>query len=284
MQTDGNRLRNENNMVIQMASPTSLPFDVEKDLNGYNKVYITKQFNLFRTFHCCEFLGGDYIVYGLLPDGDKKILFTAKKHYKCCDFCNDCVINCCLCQYVCCNKILYQMDYQRNNLNFYTQGVNLVKGCYFCNCSLCCRFCGVGSILFLRENISPDDPDIRVGKQKGQTIKQGCLFCQDRVIKYIDERGVEGHTLRLKAFDVFLNSIPCSCTRCQDIEISIENANGVKTGSICVPNGCCSTKVEDICHIPGAYFEVNFPPNISSAQKFQIIAEAVHFNCSIPII
>ena len=78
MQTDGNRLANENNMVIKMASPTSLPFDVEKDLNGYNKVYITKQFNLFRTFHCCEFLGGDYIVYGLLPDGDKKFYLYLK--------------------------------------------------------------------------------------------------------------------------------------------------------------------------------------------------------------
>lgn len=280
MKSEANRLGNEQNMVIQMGSPSSLPFDVENDLNGFNKVYIAKQFNLFRTFHCCEFLGGDYIVYGLLPDGDKKILFTSKKHYKCCDICNDFVINCCFCQYVCCDKILFQMDYQRNNLNFYTQGINLVKGCFFCDC----RFCCLGSILMLRENISPDNPDIHVGKQKGQTVKQGCLFCQDRVIKYFDEKGVEGHTLRLKAFDVFLNSIPCSCTRCQDIEISIENATGVKTGKIYVPNGCCSSKVEDICHIPGAYFEVIFPPNISSAEKFQIIAEAIHFNCSVPLI
>ena len=208
MKSEANRLGNEQNMVIQMGSPSSLPFDVENDLNGFNKVYIAKQFNLFRTFHCCEFLGGDYIVYGLLPDGDKKILFTSKKHYKCCDYCNDCVIPFGCCCYVCCDKIVFQMDYQRNNLNFYTQGAYLVKGCFFCDCRAYCH----GSVLMLRENISPDNPDINVGKQKGQTVKQGCLFCQDRVIKYFDEKGVEGHTLRLKAFNVFLNSIPCSCT------------------------------------------------------------------------
>ena len=59
----------------------------------------------------------------------------------------------------------------------------------------------------------------------------------------------------------------------------IEDGNGSQTGTIEVPNGSCSKKVEGTCCLlPGNHYVVNFPPSSTSTEKFQIIADLIHFD------
>ena len=133
--------------------------------------------------------------------------------------------------------------------------------------------------LYLRENSQPDNPDYNVGVKKGTTVSnKSCFSCQDKTVVYYSETGEKGHTLRLDCCELLKLSIPCFCTRCKDINISIENKDGLVVGNILVPNGFCSAKVDSMCQVPGTYFEINFPQNISALEKFQIITEAVHYD------
>ena len=98
--------------------PKEIPLDVFTELAGYTKIFITRQYDPFRIFHrCCDNIGCDFIVYGLLPEGDKKILFTIRHHYECCEPRNI-EISCCLCDIILNDKIIIQFDYRRNNNNF----------------------------------------------------------------------------------------------------------------------------------------------------------------------
>ena len=278
--------------VVQIVNlPMKLPFDVSNELSNYNRAFITRNADYFRTFHCCELPMFDYNVFGELPDGHKVLLFTVRFHFKCCDCCNDCSIYCCLGEYVCCDKIIFQLDYRVNNKNFYTQGLNLQKGCYCCkcqcfNCCNCLGCCNSYRILYLRENLDPDNPDFNVGIKKGSTLDNIRCCCCDKVVKYISQEGIEGHTLRLDCCEICKRSCPCtaSCSRCYDLEIAIDNPSGQKVGNIFIPNGCCSTKVENCCYYPANHFEINFPKDATSLEKFQIIAEVVHFNLSTGLI
>ena len=268
---------------------SGLPFNVENDLNLFAQVFVTKDIDYFRSVCCCEFLNKDYIVYGLLPDGDKKILFTSRKHFQCCRCCENCSISCCcgLCEYMCRNSIVFQMDYNRNGATFYTQGFNIQKGCYCCKCFLC-RNCCCFTKLYLRENIVPDNPDPNVGEKKGKTIfKQCCCCCADAVVDYTNQLKIKGHSIRLTCCEMCLHSNCCFiCCRCKDIEISIEDPNGKKTGKIIIPNGCCSDRLPDGSRwmFPHHYYEINFPAGITSAEKFQIIAEAIHLDLQLRIL
>ena len=129
------------NSPIIFKRNLALPFDVENDLNNFSQVFIAKELDIFRSMHCFDGLKKDYIIYGQLPDGDKKILFTSREHFQWCHCCDDCTITCCLCEYICCDRIIFQMDYKRNGANFYTQGFNIQKGCYFCKCYCCHSLC-----------------------------------------------------------------------------------------------------------------------------------------------
>lgn len=72
---------------------------------------------------------------------------------------------------------------------------------------------------------------------------------------------------------------------CRDIEIAIESPNGVKTGNIIMPNGCFSERAnKGLCFCPNHHFEVNLPPQITSAEKFQIIAEAIHLDLKLGLL
>ena len=282
---------------IEPIKNLALPFDVETDLSQFTRVYISKDFDCFRSMHCFEVMNRDYIVYGLLPDGDKKLLFTSRRHFKCCNFCEDCSISCFLCEYKCCNSIVFQMDYKRNGAPFYTQGVNIQRGCYCCKCYCCiccncCCCCFLHSILYLRENIDPDNPDFNVGKRKGQTLHtQCCGCCSDSVVEYTSQEGLKGHSIRLACCEVFKHYfIPsfliCNLLCSKDIEIAIESPNGLKTGIINMPNGCFSERKEinSLCFLPNHHYEINFPPEISSAEKFQIIAETIHLDLAIGLL
>ena len=165
--------------------------------------------------------------------------------------------------------------------------MNLQKGFYCCKCIFChfCNCCCVYTYrtLFLRENLDPDNPDFNVCIKKDSTVDiERCCCCQDKVVKYISQEGIEGHTLRLDCCEILKRTCVCtaSCTRYYDLEIAIDNPGGQKVGNIFIPNGCCSTRVENCCYSPMNHFEINFPKDATSFEKFQIIAEAIHFNFS----
>ena len=289
-------------IVLIVNQNLGLPFDVESELNLFPKVFITKGLDFFRSYHCSEEKNRDYVVYGLLPDGDKKILFTSREHYKYCPFCDNCSIPlCCGCEYVCCNRIVFQMDYKRNGASFYTQGFNVQKGCYCCkcyyindccNCCNCCNCCCGNfnfqkKILFLRENIDPDNPDFDVGVKKGQTAYIHC--CGDSITEYRSLEGLKSHSLRLRCCEAFTHNCKCICClpcRCKDVEIDIEDQNGLKNGNIIVPNGCYSERkeIDSMCYSPNHYYEINFPPGITSGEKFHIITQAIHLDLQLGIL
>ena len=76
-----------------------------------------------------------------------------------------------------------------------------------------------------------------------------------------------------------LNLLLCFCG-CNDIEMSIEKPKGFKTGNIIIPNGIFSQRkeVDNCCFLPRHHYEVNFPAGIASEEKFQIIAQVIHFD------
>lgn len=257
-----------------------LPFDVSTDLNQFSKIFVDVNFDNFRIIHCCErcIPSFDFIVYGELPDGDKKIIFTCSKHNQCCKCCDNCIISTCLCDYICCNSIVFQMDYKRNNKPFYTQGINIQRGCYCCKCNICFSCCScfcTPSTLYLRQNTDPDSPDFDVGIKKGRTVKSGCFCLCNKVVSYFTQDGAKGSSVRLPCCK---DCCVCCCNLdCYDYEIAIEDEIGNKVGNIIVPNGMCSEKVKDkCCYMPRNYFEINYPPNFTSEQKFQIIADLIH--------
>ena len=120
-------------VVMPVAVPTSLPLNVATDLSMYNKISVVLQKDLWKITCLYERALPTYVVYGEMPDGDKKILFTCSQHFQCCTICDQCIIGlpCCL-EYACCDQIIFQMDYKRNNAPFFTQGFNIQKGCYCC--------------------------------------------------------------------------------------------------------------------------------------------------------
>jgi hypothetical protein len=295
MQSENNKFGTNDNIYMRNNNPIpnpvpytvrtensplgNLPLDVSKDLNEFSKFFVTIGFDNFRNIHCCEkcFPSFDFMIYGELPDGDKKLIFTCSKHNQFCKCCDNCIITYfCLCDYVCCNSIVFQMDYRRNNKTFYTQGLNIQRGCYCCKCHCCSCCCCCGccppSILNLRENVDPDNPDFNVGIKKGRTSKYGCLLT-DKVVSYFSQEGMKGPSIRAGC------CTGCICCDCSDIIMDIEDGNGGSIGKILIPNGCNSEKVKGMCcHLPRRYYEINISQNITSEQKFQIIADVVHFS------
>ena len=83
------------NQLAISPNISSLPFDVSKDLNKYSKIYITKEYDMFRKVHCFENFIHDYKIYGQLPDGDKKLLFTCSRHFQCNSCCEGWGVSCC---------------------------------------------------------------------------------------------------------------------------------------------------------------------------------------------
>lgn len=268
---------------------TNLAFDSEKDLEKYSKVYITKEFDPFRIVHCCEAPMRDYKIQVDSKEGDKKTLFNAIVHYKCkcCNCCDQCIIGYLWCGYACCDYIQFQMDYKRNAMPFYTQGKNITKGCHCCDVFLLCEYIGCcacfGEELTMRENVDPDSPDIRVGRPKGKTISNGFCAC-DKWVRYETENNLRGQMVKAECCDIFKNRCmnSCCCGYCAqgfDFELKIENENRVQAGKVSVFSGCCSSKVEGkCCYLPRPYFEIEMPENASSEQKFQIIADLIHFD------
>jgi len=284
--TQSNITQPETAVVVRTTQVSGLPFDVETDLEKYDHILITKEIDPFRLVHCFEAPMRDYKIHVVTKDGDKKFLFSAIYHFECCNCCEQYVISCGCCAYACCDSIQFQMDYKRDGQPFYTQGYNIVKGCHCCDGFICqsygCFTC-IGDKLYLRENIDPDSPDIRVGRPKGKTVTNCCCDC-DKFADYRTENDVKGQTVKAQCCDICKNycfNSCCigSCAQGFDLEMVIENENGLKTGNVLVYAGCCSKKVEGkCCYLPRPYFDVNMPSDATSEQKFQIIADIIHLD------
>lgn len=277
--------KDSNNIHYSKTSIDNLPFDVSKDLDQFKRILVSKEFDYFKIVHICQDYMHDYKIFGELPDGDKKLLFTCSQHYECdfCSCCDDCTCFLCCCAYVFCDSISFQMDYRRNGHPFYTQGINVQKGCYFCKCycCVCCNCCTRTGILNLRENTDPDNPDFNVGTKKGYTEVSTNCCVHEYTSSYITQDQLKGQTIRAKCCDVYKKScLKCCCGLECDFEMDIENEKGTKTGNIKIYSGCFSEKVktEKRCHIPRKYYEINMPDDASSEQKFQIIADLIHFD------
>ena len=273
-------LETKDSVKIFPINQFEIPFDVTKDLKRYNKVYISKETDVFRTIHFLETFFKEYKILVDNQENDKTVLFTARQHFKCCNCCNDFTFDCCCFTYVCCDRIITQLDYKRNNINFYTQGANVQKGWYFCYCHCCPLCCCIPSILHLRENLDPDNPDFNVGTKKGTTRSaECCCFCHDRTSTYYSNEDSKGYGVRLSFCEMLKHWSTSLIGGLFDLEIDIEDEKGEKVGNIIVPNGWCSNKVEgEPCYKPRNYYEINFPKNASSFEKFQIIADVIHLD------
>ena len=273
----------------------NLPLDVSTELNEYSKLFICKRYNPFRKFCCYEF-PLDYEIFGELPSGDKRLLFTCQEHFEYCWYCRccccccgrnvNCYLDCLLCGYLCKDFIEFQMDYRRNDKNFYTQGVNLKAGCYCCKC-LCCK-CKRNK-LYLRENIDPDNPDFNCGIPKGKTVGNPICCCNcDKEATYYNQDGTKGPKVQMKIKCCLCNCCDCSgccccCCCCDclntDLYLSIVDDKDQVVGNIMVPYGMCSEKAEKQCfYCAGKNYEINLPPNSTSIEKFQIVADVIHFD------
>ena len=111
------------------------------------------------------------------------------------------------------------MDYRRNGAPFYTQGINIQKGCYCCKCSCCdcckccCCDCCPPSILFLRENIDPESRDFNVGVKKGTTEVQNtccCSCCRDKTASSTSQEGFTTITSFLYIYSLSIKWSPIS--------------------------------------------------------------------------
>ena len=281
---------NQNETVMNLGNINRLPnipLDVSTELAQYSKLFVTKRYNPFRTF-CYYWYPIDYEVLGELPDGDKKILFTSQIHTRDCCECRPCLLNCWLCEYVCCDMILFQMDYKRNNKPFYTQGVNIQKGFYCLKCNWCNQCCK-RDVLYLRENTDPDNHDFNCGIPKGKTLGTPgcCSVCRDKVASYYNEQDQKGPEIRYKTdCCVSCNALCCGRFWCcgEDLHIDILDGNGQLVGDILVPHGCNSSKVDKTCFCPSMHYEINLPQNASSIEKFQIVADVIHFDLENKII
>ena len=180
------------------------------------------------------------------------------------------------------------MDYKRNGKCFYTHGLNIKKGCYCCTCNcFCCCNCDCPccfQVLYLRENVNPDDPNFDVGIKKGRTV-QPCCGCTEKKITYITQEGKIGPTTTTSCCQLCLNQCLKStffCYRYQcglDINIDIQDNNGTRLGYINIYNGLCSKKKDGkCCHVPRSHMEIVMPPNSTSEERFQIIADLIHFD------
>lgn len=287
--TEINLNESEPTIVYKIKSNITLPFDAQSELEKYSKIYICKEYDPFKIVHCFESFNPDYRIYGDTSEGDKKVLFTTSYHYECCSCLRQCICGYLCCGYACCDSIHFQMDYKRNGAPFYTHGYNITKGCHCCDICIITGFLNcipcAGKKLYLRETIDSNSPNIKVGRQKGKTQTNCCCSC-DKYAEYINENNLKGHSVRADCCDICknccLNHFCSFCfyvSRGCDFEMSIENENGLKTGNVLIFSGCCSEKVAGkCCYLPRAYFEVNMPPDASSEQKFQIIADIIHLD------
>lgn len=292
------------------------PIDVYKDLQNIKVAYIGIENDIFRIFHCQERDSLSFKIYYLDENNKINILFNVNEHFvpeKCCSCCRCEVINCCCCAYLYNHRIVYQLDYLKNNLPFATLGLNLNQGCYCCklnccagccNCCSCCKCTNVLSKLYLRLNNNPSNPDFSYGKYLGISTGMMTAGCQpnSHKVEITDENGALKWTVGLIRKCCDCQCCCCNCCKCCDEVFSdklfeIYDSEMKLCGDIIVPFGYCSSKLEKdcccwkcccggccSCYRVTPYYEIHFPENANSLDKFYILTAVMMFELNFRII
>ena len=105
--------------------------------------------------------------------------------------------HCCRCELVNVWKIIFQLDFLKNNKPFATLGINFNQGCYCCKINgfaSCCISCNckcknVLQQLHLRLNKEPNNADFSHGKFLGisTTINKTCCWPFSNIVEITDE-------------------------------------------------------------------------------------------------
>jgi len=130
-------------------------------------------------------------------------------------------------------------------------------------------------------NNQPNNPDFNYGTYKGTTRVTTNCCVPEYTANYINADKSNGPGIRAKCCDVCKKRcLSCCCGLECDFEMDIEDGNGNKSGNIMIYTGCYSEKVKDrgICYAPRPYYEINLPSLATSEQKFQIVADLIHFD------
>ena len=285
------------------------PIDVYKDLQNIKVAYVGIEKDIFRIFHSQEINSLSFKIYYLDENNKINILFNVNEHFvpeKCCSCCRCEVINCCCCAYLYNHRIVYQLDYLKNNLPFATLGLNLNQGCYCCklnccagccNCCSCCKCTNVLSKLYLRLNNNPSNPDFSYGKYLGISTGMMTAGCQpnSHKVEITDENGVLKWTIGLirKCCDCQCGC--CNCGKCceevfSDKLFEIYDSDTKLCGDIIVPFGSCSYRLKKdccccksccggccSCYRVTPYYEIHFPEKANSLDKFYILTAVMMF-------
>ena len=101
----------------------------------------------------------------------------------------------------------------------------------------------------------------------------------EKLIKVVPRVGPKETAQSLIAIRVVRGRSNTENNEIRDFEIDIEDGNGLKNGSIFIYSGCCSKKTEGkCCFCPLPFYDIEMPASASSEQKFQIIADTIHFD------
>ena len=307
------------NQNPEISSLKGYPINIYNDLKNIKIAYVGIENDIFRIFHCQERNSLSFKVYYLDENNKVNLLFNAHEHFvpeKCCCCCSCEMMNGCCCVYLCKKRIIFQLDYLKNNKPFATLGINLNKGCYCCkingfsNCCFCCN-CKCKNVLQnleLRLNNEPNNIDFSQGRYLGistATNKVGCGPFSNKV-EITDEKN------NLKWIIALINKFcNCKCLCCEEIYYFIwffvyliylykyelfYDSKKKKCGEIIVPFGCCSRKLEkDICckaccggccstQRVNPYYQIHFPKNANSLDKFYIISAVMMFEINFGVI
>ena len=296
----------------ELTPLSDYPIDIYKDLQNIKVAYVGIENDIFRIFHSQERDSLSFKIYYLDENKKINILFNVNQHFvpeKCCSCCKCEIINCGCCAYVYHNRIIYQLDYLKNNLPFATLGLNLSKGCYYCklnccdgccNCCYCCGSCKCSNVLqklFLRLNNNPSNPDFSYGKFLGISTAIMTAGCQpnSHKVEITDENGVLKWTIGLirKCCDCQCGC--CNCCKCceevfSDKLFEIYDSDTKLCGDIIVPFGSCSYRLKKdccccksccggccSCYRVTPYYEIHFPEKANSLDKFYILTAVMMF-------
>ena len=290
---------------------TEYPIDIYKDLQNIKVAYIGIEKDIFRIFHFQENTDVSFKVYYLDENNKINVLFNVNEHFepeKCCSCLRCEIVNCGCCAYLYKNKIIYQLDYFKNNLPFATLGLNLNQGCYCCKlnccagCCNCCSSCKSTSILqklFLRLNNNPKNPDFSYGKLLGTSTAKVTTNCGETIgnkVEITDENGILKWTIGIIKKCCQCGCCNCNCCKCNccdevfsDLLFEIYDSEMKLAGDIILPYGKCSKRLEKDCCCKSCcggccsnyrvtpYYEIHFPKNANSLDKFYIITAVMMY-------
>ena len=321
-------MRNDDNIVIRRNSenmplnyiPNNYSFDIYKDLNDIEIVYISTEVDIFRVYQSHDCVPLAFKIYHI-ENESVHVLFTVNENFikgKCCQNCHCCELcSFCFCTYLCKETSYFQLNYTKNGKPFLTHGITFDEGCHCCLFPLGFKSCNYVNTLYLRINKNPENPSSKLGIKVGKTsVKNGCcwqsnLTCCDCCFYNVD---IYDENNKLKWSIGIKNKIleeenHCKCCNCDcgccntccgecysDYILGIYNDKGKLNGKIIIPTGNCSRKLEKNCcckcccngccslEMTFPYYQIEFPKYSTSLDKFYIITGAIMYEFSSKIV